>query len=153
MWILGPIFSKKFSKALREVMEEGQVMGEGKPLYYALLCSQSLSISLLSSSGSSSVPGAVAKGTVAAGAVSATEPPECHCPLQGSLHSSCTGVSGKLNSELWTPPHKRRFVPQPSTSCLHCPWDPVKLTALFRPKRQQIVLILLFIGIFILVST
>lgn len=70
-------------------------MGEGKPLYCALLWSQSLSISLLWQQLS-------AQGWWGhwQRAQWQLEPPECHCSLQSALHSSCTEVSVKLNSAL-----------------------------------------------------
>lgn len=142
MWRLGPIFSKKFSKALREVKEEGQWVKES---YCIMHCSVA-SPSPPHSSGSSSVPRAVwgqwqrarwqLELWVSLSLQNVTALFRVHCTprAQESLWNSIL---------LWTPLHKRRFVPQFSTSCPHCPWDPGELTALFRPKWQQIVFILL----------
>lgn len=87
MWSLGPIFSKNFSKALREVMEQGQWVKESHCILHCSVASPSPSHS---SSGSSSVPRAVwGSGKGHSGSWSC----ECHWASRMSLLSSeCTAL-------------------------------------------------------------
>lgn len=141
MWSFGSIFSKNFSKALREVMEKGQWVKES---HCALHCSAASPSPSQSSLEAAQCQGCVgAEGT--AGAVSATEPPECHCWLQRALLASPRAQKCLWNwILLCTSLHWTEVCSSvTSQSCLHCPWNPEKLTALLRPTWQQVMLILL----------
>lgn len=84
----------------------------------------------------------------------------CSCECQPTPHfTGCTGLlmhRSLCEIELYSEIHctKRRFVPQSSTwqSYLHRAWKPGRHTALFRPKWQEIMLVL-SLGLFILVLT
>lgn len=73
---------------------------------------------------------------------------ECHRASRMSLLASERAAllvhRSLCETEFYSELHymKRAFVPQSSQSYLHCPWNPGKLAVVFRPKWQQIMLML-----------